>query len=103
MWWIPATPSCGNSRFGCWTCTVVTDDSSLRNTVENGEEWMEPLLELREELKETQDPVKRTEVRSFKRRIGHMKLIDDARRKGFDKKIQESRMELEAGGEQQPG
>ncbi len=94
-----STPSCGNSRFGCWTCTVVTDDSSLRNTIENGEEWMEPLLELREELKETQDPVKRAEVRSLKRRIGHMKLIDDARRKGFDKKIQESKMEQKAGGD----
>ena len=97
-----STPSCGNSRFGCWTCTVVTDDSSLRNTIENGEEWMEPLLELREELKQTQDPIKRTEVRSLKRRIGHMKLIDDARRKGFDKKIQESRMEQEAGGNNNP-
>ena len=92
-----STPSCGNSRFGCWTCTVVTDDSSLRNTIENGEEWMEPLLELREELKETQDPVKRREVRSFKRRIGQMKLIDDARKNGFDKKIQESKMELATG------
>ena len=94
-----STPSCGNSRFGCWTCTVVTDDSSLRNTIENGEEWMEPLLELREELKETQDPAKRAEVRSLKRRIGHMKLIDDARRKGFDKKIQESRREQKASGD----
>ena len=92
-----STPSCGNSRFGCWTCTVVTDDSSLRNTIENGEEWMEPLLELREELKETQDPVKRREVRSFKRRIGQMKLIDDARKNGFDKKIQKSKMELATG------
>ena len=94
-----STPSCGNSRFGCWTCTVVTDDSSLRNTIENGEEWMEPLLELREELKETQDPAKRKEVRSLKRRTGQMKLIDDARRKGFDEKIRESSLELKARGE----
>ena len=53
-----STPSCGNSRFGCWVCTVVNEDTSLKNTIENGEEWMEPLLELREELKETQDPAK---------------------------------------------
>lgn len=85
-----STPSCGNSRFGCWTCTVVNDDSSLRNTIENGEDWMEPLLELREELKATQEPAKRKEVRSFKRRTGQMKLIDDGRRKGFDKKMLES-------------
>ena len=24
-----STPSCGNSRFGCWTCTVVARDLSL--------------------------------------------------------------------------
>lgn len=94
-----STPSCGNSRFGCWTCTVVNDDASLRNTIENGEEWMEPLLELREELKETQDPAKRKEVRSLKRRTGQMKLVDDSRKKGFDEKIRESKMELERNGQ----
>lgn len=94
-----STPSCGNSRFGCWTCTVVNDDSSLRNTIENGEEWMEPLLELREELKETQDPAKRKEVRSLKRRTGQMKLVDDARKSSFDEKIRESKMELKQKGE----
>ena len=93
-----STPSCGNSRFGCWTCTVVDDDTSLRNLIENGEEWMEPLLELRQDLKETQDPAKRREVRSLKRRTGQMKLIDDSKRKKFDEKIQESRAELEAAG-----
>ena len=85
-----STPSCGNSRFGCWTCTVVNDDSSLRNTVENGEEWMEPLLELREDLKETQNPARRKEVRSLKRRTGRMKLISDEYRDSFDAKIRES-------------
>ena len=94
-----STPSCGNSRFGCWTCTVVNEDTSLRNTIENGEEWMEPLLELREELKETQDPAKRKVVRSLKRRTGQMKLIDDARKKKFDERISESKMELRKKGD----
>ncbi len=94
-----STPSCGNSRFGCWTCTVVSEDTSLRNTIENGEEWMEPLLELREELKETQDPAKRKVVRSLKRRTGQMKLIDDARKKKFDERISESKMELRKKGD----
>ena len=89
-----STPSCGNSRFGCWVCTVVNEDTSLKNTIANGEDWMEPLLELREELKETQDPVKRKQVRSLKRRIGKMKLISDDVKEGFDKKIQKSKMEL---------
>ena len=94
-----STPSCGNSRFGCWTCTVVEDDLSLRNTVENGEEWMEPLLELREELKATQDPAKRRHVRSLKRRTGKMKLINEAHKKKFDEKIRASKAEAEAAGE----
>ncbi|HOJ19767.1 MAG TPA: DNA phosphorothioation system sulfurtransferase DndC [Ignavibacteriaceae bacterium] len=45
-----STPSCGNSRFGCWVCTVVTKDKSMEGLIENGEEWMEPLLEIREYL-----------------------------------------------------
>ena len=85
-----STPSCGGTRFGCWTCTVVESDESLRNTVENGAEWMEPLLELREELKATQEPARRREVRSLKRRRGQMKLIDDARRETFERRMRES-------------
>ena len=93
-----STPSCGNSRFGCWTCTVVESDQSLRNMVERGEDWMEPLLELREELKETQDPARRREVRSLKRRTGQMKLIDDARRQTFNEKMRESMAVVEKHG-----
>ncbi|MDE0266648.1 MAG: DNA phosphorothioation system sulfurtransferase DndC [Thaumarchaeota archaeon] len=72
------TPSCGNSRFGCWTCTVVEDDISMRHLVENGEAWLEPLLELRDELKETQkDPVRKREVREVRRRDGQFVLMKD--------------------------
>lgn len=42
------TPSCGNSRFGCWVCTVVNKDKSLTGFIENGEDWLKPLLEFRE-------------------------------------------------------
>ena len=97
-----STPSCGNSRFGCWVCTVVDEDISLKNTIENGEDWMEPLLELREELKETQDPARRKEVRSLKRRTGQMKLISDNRKAGFAKKIADSKMELQDQGGERP-
>ncbi|GAA0121962.1 hypothetical protein UT300018_12780 [Clostridium faecium] len=41
------TPSCGNSRFGCWICTVVSEDKSLTGFIENGEEWLQPLLDFR--------------------------------------------------------
>jgi len=49
------TPSCGNSRFGCWVCTVVKKDSSMEALIDNGEDWMLPLLELRELLAESRD------------------------------------------------
>ena len=44
-----STPSCGNSRFGCWTCTVVTDDKALHGLIESGANWMKPLLARSEE------------------------------------------------------
>lgn len=44
------SPSCGNSRFGCWVCTVVKKDKSMEGLILNGEEWMYPLLDLRDEL-----------------------------------------------------
>jgi DNA sulfur modification protein DndC len=49
------TPSCGNSRFGCWTCTVVNKDKSMDGLIENGEEWMQPLADIRNFLIETRD------------------------------------------------
>jgi putative sulfurtransferase DndC len=69
-----STPSCGGGRFGCWTCTVVEEQSYLTNLIENGEEWMEVLAELREELKITQKPKKLLKVREKKRRSGRMEL-----------------------------
>lgn len=41
------TQSCGKSRFGCWVCTVVDRDKSMENFVDNGETWMEELLDFR--------------------------------------------------------
>ena len=42
--------SCGQSRFGCWTCTVVKDDKSMTALVNNGQIWLTPLLELRQSM-----------------------------------------------------
>lgn len=49
------TPSCGNSRFGCWVCTVVKRDRSMEALVDNGEEWMRPLIKIRDFLYKTID------------------------------------------------
>lgn len=64
------TPSCGNSRFGCWTCTVVTKDRAMESLIQNGEEWMAPLLTFRNKLAMTSDPANKNEYRNFKRRTG---------------------------------
>lgn len=50
-----STPSCGNSRFGCWVCTVVKRDKSMEGLIDNGEDWMEPLIDIRDFLVETRD------------------------------------------------
>lgn len=42
--------SCGQSRFGCWICTVVKDDKSMKSLIKNGREWMQPLYDFRLEL-----------------------------------------------------
>ena len=66
------TPSCGNSRFGCWVCTVVNRDASMEAMVENGEEWLEPLLEFRNQLASLQDSSIWSSIRRYKRRNGQV-------------------------------
>jgi len=44
--------SCGQSRFGCWTCTVVKKDKSMSALINNGKSWMKPLLDYRNSLVE---------------------------------------------------
>ncbi len=50
-----AKQTCGNSRFGCWTCTVVVEDKSLKGFIESGETWLRPLLDYRNYLLEIRD------------------------------------------------
>lgn len=68
-----STPSCGSSRFGCWTCTVVKKDKSMSAMILNDEEkeWMEPLLELRNELAEPDHT-----RRDFRRMNGRVDLYE---------------------------
>lgn len=86
------TPSCGNSRFGCWTCTVVERDHSMQAMIDRGEEWMQPLLEFRDFLAETQDPAIKHQYREHKRRTGQVsikegKLIRGPYRLDFCKEV----------------
>jgi DNA sulfur modification protein DndC len=50
-----STPSCGNSRFGCWTCTVVDRDKAMEGFIDSGDEHLQPMLEFRNWLREIRD------------------------------------------------
>jgi DNA sulfur modification protein DndC len=40
-------PVTGHSRFGCWICTMVKEDKSLKAFIDRGETWLEPLRDFR--------------------------------------------------------
>ena len=69
-----STPSCGDSRFGCWVCTIVSKDKSMEAMIQNDEEkeWMQPLLDIRNELDITDDRGKR----DFRRLRGEVQLFE---------------------------
>lgn len=48
-------PSCGQSRFGCWVCTVVSKDKSLSGFIQNEYDELRPLLEFRNTLVELRE------------------------------------------------
>ncbi|MXZ45328.1 MAG: DNA phosphorothioation system sulfurtransferase DndC [Gammaproteobacteria bacterium] len=73
-----STPSCGNSRFGCWTCTVVTKDKAVESLVEQGESWMRPLLDFRNMLAETTKPKQKAKYRNVRRRSGKISIMRDS-------------------------
>ncbi len=60
-------PVTGNSRFGCWCCTIVKEDKSLLNFIKKGATELEPLRKFRDWLVSIrQDPA----YRDTKRRDG---------------------------------
>lgn len=60
-------PVTGNSRFGCWCCTIVKVDKSLQKFIDNGSTELAPLRDFRDWLVSIrQDP----EFRDNKRRNG---------------------------------
>ena len=70
-----STPSCGNSRFGCWTCTVVTKDKAIEGLIEDGATWMKPLLAFRQILWESTKPENKEALRSTRRRDGRISYV----------------------------
>ncbi len=76
-----STPSCGSSRFGCWTCTVVERDKASEGLLAAGDERMEHLLAFRETLIEFRYPANGwRDDRRMNGNEGHGPLTIEARR-----------------------
>ena len=73
------TPSCGDSRFGCWTCTLVSQDKSMSAMIQNDDQkdWLSPLLALRNDLDATNEAGDRDDyhLRDFRRMNGRLHLF----------------------------
>ncbi len=79
-----STPSCGDSRFGCWVCTLVDKDKSMTAMIQNDQEkeWMMPLLELRNALdfrngRDGEDEMTDRHLRDFRRMNGSLMLFNE--------------------------
>lgn len=71
--------SCGQSRFGCWICTVVKEDKSMTSLIKNGIEWMKPLLEFRNRLSDNRNV---SELRCSTRRNGQAAVDENGHNLG---------------------
>jgi DNA sulfur modification protein DndC len=71
--------SCGQSRFGCWVCTVVKEDKSMRALISNGFEWLQPLLTYRNKLNQERNI---SENRRPERRNGQNAIDDTGHNQG---------------------
>lgn len=71
--------SCGQSRFGCWTCTVVKKDKSMTALIDNGQSWMMPLLKFRNDLVDNRNL---SENRMATRRNGMPAVTEDGHKQG---------------------
>lgn len=82
-----STPSCGDSRFGCWVCTLVEKDKSMTAMIQNDAEkdWMMPLLDLRNALDfRIGNPTGDSEntdrhLRDFRRMTGSVQVMSNGR------------------------
>ncbi len=82
-----STPSCGNTRFGCWTCTLVSEDKAINGLIESGERWMRPLLQFRDELYQTTLTENSRKYRNYKRRTGKVFFMETDVRNGSNQEI----------------
>jgi DNA sulfur modification protein DndC len=61
-------PACGNGRMGCYVCTLVESNKSLAARIDDGEEWLLPLLAIHQFLHDTIQPDQKHRYRSLEAR-----------------------------------
>jgi len=68
-----STASCGDSRFGCYVCTMVSQDKSMQAMIQNDEQkqWMQPILDFRNKHLAVEDRA----VRDFRRMNGRLTVF----------------------------
>lgn len=68
-----STASCGDSRFGCYVCTMVAQDKSMQAMIQNDEQkqWMQPILDFRNKHLAVED----RDVRDFRRMNGRLTVF----------------------------
>jgi DNA sulfur modification protein DndC len=86
-------PSCGQSRFGCWVCTVVSKDKSLSGFIQNEYDELRPLLGFRNTLVEVRE---NPEYRQNYRMNGKIYFVgnEENERRGLGPFSLEGRMKL---------
>ena len=70
-----STPSCGDSRFGCYVCTMVAQDKSMAAMIQNDQDkaWMQPIMDFRDRFLAVED----RDLRDFRRMNGRIILMND--------------------------
>jgi len=82
-----STPSCGDSRFGCWVCTLVEADRSMAAMIHNDvdKEWMTALLKIRNMIDFRKDSTGEhsensdRDLRDFRRMTGNVQMMANGR------------------------
>jgi DNA sulfur modification protein DndC len=66
-----STPSCGDSRFGCFVCTLVDKDKSMQAMIQNDDEkrWMIPLSNFRNKYLDIKEDWDRRDFRRMDRSL----------------------------------
>jgi DNA sulfur modification protein DndC len=69
------TPSCGDSRFGCYVCTMVSQDKSMAAMIRNDADkaWMQPIMDFRDRFLAVDD----RDHRDFRRLNGRLTIMRD--------------------------